>query len=145
MGSTALKAADQSNPGLLLGDDHLSDVASENPGGQRLFMSPTQAGGSRDRPGIAMLGESIVGHYLTYYVFVNDHPSSGIGNQFPTGFKESEETGTTLLIRHVCIFRDTVCTRKVISSCFHKAKETVLILSDPSQKKRSAPQIQDYI
>ena len=84
-----------------------------------------------------MLGESTVGHYLKYCVFVNGHPSSGMGNPFPAGFKQSGETVTTLLIRHVCIFRDAVCTKKVIS-CFHKARETVLILSDPSQKKREA-------
>lgn len=34
-------------PGLLLGDHHLSDIASENLGGQRLFInSPVEAGGS---------------------------------------------------------------------------------------------------
>lgn len=46
--------------------------SNQQPNASRMFRRPR-----------IMLRKSIVGHYLKYCVFVNEHPSSGTGNQVP--------------------------------------------------------------
>lgn len=92
-GSTALKAADQSNRSAhLLGCAQSSCLArpraeeqsSFRRGFRGLYQQPNSSRRFR-RPGIVMLREGIVGHCLQRCVFVNEQPSSGTGNQFPVG------------------------------------------------------------
>lgn len=50
-----------------------------------------------------MLRESIVGHYLKYCVFVNEHPSSGTGNQFPVGLNSQGRWELLYPFEWVCL------------------------------------------
>lgn len=150
-GSTALMAADQSNrsrnfcavlrvharPGPVLRNNHLEDVASGVKPTAQCKQDVQETKNYAQKEHCWALPEILCICEWTS-IFWHRQPS-------PCEIKQPREMGTTLLIQHVCIFRDTICTKKVISSAFHRARETVLILSDPFQKKRRVPRIQDYI
>lgn len=121
--------------GPLLGDNHLSYMASEHLGGQRVFIKqPNLHRRLVSQPRNCYAWREHCWALFEILSICEWPPVFWHGQLIPCRTDQSGETGATLLIRHVCIFTGTACTEKVIS-CFHRARETVLILSDPSQKK----------
>jgi len=84
-----------------------------------------------------MLGESFPGHYLKHCIFVNNHPSPGVGNQLPKRFKQSGETGTTVLTPPVCV-SETQSAQRRPSPLISTKPERLFLFCLSLPKKRAA-------